>query len=105
MAHPRHRHRLENLLYGLAAVLGVVGLVGFATSYFSYGWDVRYPVLPYFLVVLAGLSALAAVVMSLARFFQQDQVSQDPLTLCGGDDASAPAGPAHTGSTSTRHPR
>lgn len=97
-----HRHRLEIPLYVLAGVFGVLGAASYIGSYFSRDWSVKYPVLPFFLVVLAGSFTLTAVTLSLVRLFHQDHYPEDRAEAEDREDT--PGGP-RTGSTPVRRPR
>ncbi|RLY91555.1 hypothetical protein EAE32_09915 [Kocuria tytonicola] len=100
-----HRHRPETFLYALAAVLGVLGAVGYAGSYFSSDWAVRYPVLPFFLVLLAGSLTLTAVTLSLVRLFHQDRYPEDPLDPEAPSAAPAAEDAPRSGSSAAHPPR
>ena len=100
-----HRHRPETFLYVLAAAFAVLGAVGYAHSYFMSNWAVKYPALPFFLVLLAGSLTLTAVTLSLVRLFRQDHDAEGPLETEDHGDGPTAEGSPHSGSSAAHPPR
>lgn len=100
-----HRHRPEAFLYVLASAFAVLGVVGYARSYFLNDWAVKYPALPFFLVLLAGSLTLTAVTLSLVRLFHQDHDAEGPLEAEDRGDGPTAADSPRSGSSAARPPR